>query len=422
MSFKENAEEIRDRAGRAMVHRDRSMIGPSYIYDENILNGNGSSYSAEVRNYQGIPSIEVTKKGRLFTVFYTGKDDEGPGNYLLLQKSDDGKSFGKPFMAVVPTTEGVRCFDPDLWCSPDGRLHLYWNQSYGYFDGRSGVWCATCDDPDADEPRFGAPKRIANGVMMCKPIEKSNGEWLLPAAVWPMRPFYDEPDCDGGTAWQELENRYIDGIGFYQMPEETHPNVYISRDKGESWELYGHTDDFNRMFPEHMVFEKKDGTLGMYVRTGIRGSKLGYAESKDGGATWSNGVLSDIYNPCTRFCIRRLPSGRLLLINHLLGEKPQRNNLTAFISEDDGESWCSHIVLDERCEVSYPDFAISPDGYIYAIYDYNRYIDKEILVAKFTEADVLAGKLISEGSELRIPVCKALGINPREIADKDKTN
>lgn len=417
MPFKPNAEEIRARALKAMEHRERSMIGPAYIYDYELLNGEGSPYSAEIRNYQGIPSIEVTKKGRLFTVFYTGKDDEGPGNYLLIQKSDDGKNYGKPFMAVVPTTEGVRCFDPDIWCSPDGRLHLYWNQSYGYFDGRSGVWCAICDDPDADEPRFGPPKRIANGVMMCKPIEKSNGEWLLPAAIWPGRPYFDEQDFEGvgSEAWQP-ELRCVDG--FHYMPEETYPNVYISRDKGENWELYGHTNDFCQMFPEHMVYEKTDGTLGMLIRTGGRGQKLAYAESKDGGATWTDCIVSDIYNPCTRFCIRRLPSGRLLMINHLLVEKRQRDNLAAFISEDDGETWTSHLILDERFAVSYPDFAISPDGYIYTIYDYNRYTDKEILIAKFTEADVLAGKLVTDGSELRIPVCKAHGINPKELTNK----
>ncbi len=416
MAFKENAAEIMERAMKALVHKENSMVGPAYIYDDEILNGEGSLYSAEVRNYQGIPSIECTKKGRIFTVFYTGKDDEGPGNFLLLQKSDDGKNFGKPFMAVVPTTEGVRCFDPDLWCSPDGRLHLYWNQSYGYFDGRSGVWSATCDDPDADVVRFNPPKRIANGVMMCKPIEKSTGDWLLPAAVWPMRPFFDVPDCDDNTSWREPENRYVEG--FHQMPEETHPNVYISRDKGESWEFYGHTNDCSRMFPEHMVFEKTDGTLGMYIRTGVKGSKLFYAESTDGGKTWTDGVASDIYNPCTRFCIRRLPSGRLLMVNHALGEKPYRNNLAAFLSEDDGATWSKPLILDERGEVSYPDFAISPDGYIYAIYDYNRYKDKEILVAKFTEEDVLAGKLVSDASEMRMLICKAMGTNPKELEKK----
>ena len=96
-------------------------------------------------------------------------------------------------------------------------------------------------------------------------------------------------------------------------------------------------------------------------------------------------------------------------------EKRQRDYLTAFISEDDGKTWKYELLLDERCQVSYPDFAIAPDGFIYAIYDYNRYSDKEILIAKFTEEDVLAGKIVTEGSELRIPVCKALGINPKEM-------
>ena len=116
MPFKPNAAEIRERAKKALVCRENSMLGPAYIYDYDILNREGSPYSAEVRNYQGIPSIDVTKKGRLFTVFYSGKDDEGADNFLLIQKSDDGKNFGKPFMAVVPTAPGVRCFDPDIWC------------------------------------------------------------------------------------------------------------------------------------------------------------------------------------------------------------------------------------------------------------------------------------------------------------------
>ena len=48
------------------------------------------------------------------------------------------------------------------------------------------------------------------------------------------------------------------------------------------------------MFPEQMVWEKTDGTLGMLIRTGGKGQMLAYAESKDGGATWTDSIVSDI--------------------------------------------------------------------------------------------------------------------------------
>ena len=36
------------------------------------------------RRWQGIPSIEVTKKGRIFVNFYTGQEAEVGGNIMVL--------------------------------------------------------------------------------------------------------------------------------------------------------------------------------------------------------------------------------------------------------------------------------------------------------------------------------------------------
>jgi len=72
-------------------------------------------------------------------------------------------------------------------------------------------------------------------------------------------------------------------------------------------------------------------------------------------------------------------------------------------------------VLDEHWEISYPDAAQAEDGTIYAVYDFNRASDKEILMAKFTEADLEAAALVSANSRLRMPVNKAHGLNPRAI-------
>jgi len=150
-----------------------------------------------------------------------------------------------------------------------------------------------------------------------------------------------------------------------------------------------------------MIVEKKDGTLWMLARTA---NGIYQSFSEDCGATWSTPSFSGIEHISARFNIRRLNSGRLLLVKHGREIKEltkSRTHLTAFLSEDDGQTWIGGLVLDERGEVSYPDSVQSPDGSIYIQYDYNRDTAGHILFAKVTEQDILSGKLVSEGSALR---------------------
>ena len=66
-------------------------------------------------------------------------------------------------------------------------------------------------------------------------------------------------------------------------------------------------------------------------------------------------------------------------------------------------------MLDERADVSYPDADEAGDGYIYITYDRDRVNEREILMARITEQDILEGNLISPGSALRMTVNKATG-------------
>ena len=49
------------------------------------------------------------------------------------------------------------------------------------------------------------------------------------------------------------------------------------------------------------------------------------------------------------------------------------------------------------------------DGWIYIIYDHKRLKVKQILMARFREEDVLAGRLVASGSLLRVLVDQAGG-------------
>lgn len=347
---------------------------------------------AEVhRLWQGIPSVECTKNGRIFVAFYSGGRSEGQGNYCLLVKSDDGGRTWSAPLAVALEGDTARAYDPALWIDPLGRLWFFWSVSPDYC-----VKTALCDDPDAPTPTFSDERSVVYDVMLNKPIVTAAGDWLFPAAVW-------EPSLVPPASF---------GAG--PTPHPTGAHVFVTRDAGKSFSLLGSALGERRSYDEHMLLEHPDGTLSMYTRT-LYG--IGLSHSTDGGRSWSPIVDSGIPNPCSRFHIRRLPSGRVLLVAH--HNFTGRNNLSAFLSEDGGETFPHVLLLDERAQVSYPDAAVTQDGRIHIVYDRERgaryspsvdYTDsaREILLATVTEEDILAGRILHPESALRVPV-SALG-------------
>jgi predicted neuraminidase len=157
-----------------------------------------------------------------------------------------------------------------------------------------------------------------------------------------------------------------------------------------------------------MIVELRDGRLWMLART--KGNPH-ESFSSDKGATWSEPKPSAIQNINARFFLRRLASGKLLLVKNgpPTERLTKRSHLSAFLSDDDGKTWSDGLLLDERSGVSYPDGFQSPDGLIHILYDWNRHTDAEILMARFREEDVLAGKLVTRDAALRMLANKATG-------------
>jgi predicted neuraminidase len=163
-------------------------------------------------------------------------------------------------------------------------------------------------------------------------------------------------------------------------------NVFASRDQGKTWVRRSGVAFPGTDFDEHMIVERKDGSLWMLART-----KDGISESTstDQGVTWSTPQPSSIHNVSARFFIRRLSSGKLLLVKNgpINLRLPRRSNMKAYLSDDDGKTWGKGLLIDDRSEVSYPDGFQAPNGDIHILYDWNRHTDAEILHVKFTEAD-----------------------------------
>ena len=315
---------------------------------------------------QGVAGIERTAKGRLWAVY--GRDVESARNFQVLKCSDDdGKTWSEVKLMILPRA-GTRAMSANVWIDPQGRLWLFWAQSAGQADGRFGIWAITTDEPDAAEPRWSAPRRIGDGIMLNKPTVLTNGDWLLTSSVW----------------------KADDSI-----------KVYASSDKGETFTLRGTANiepAASRGPDEPMIVERKDGTLWMMVRC------HGLAEtlSKDQGKTWTPVQHLPMQHPTSRFFLRRLHSGALLLVKHGgVNEKVKREKLMTFVSDDDGKTWQGGLMIDERDDVTYPDGVQATDGTIYLVYDYHRTPEGIIHMATFREEDVRAAKQVTDKVRLR---------------------
>ena len=356
----------------------------AYEYDDPtrpkvLINPTDEEYQDGYRNWQGIPGIAKAENGRLWATWYSGSTGEGDYNWSVLYTSvDDGETWTGPKVVIDPPGSN-RAFDPNLWIDPDGRMWFFWNQSYNLWQN---VWCMYTENPGDENPTWSKPKMIANGVCMNDPVVLSTGEWLLPTTVW--------------EHWTTIDPGVRDAMGI-----ELNSNCYISADKGQTWTYQGSVIEYAtaRELDENMIVEVEAGKLMMYIRTPIGIQK---AFSTDKGKSWTPAADADVSNVVSRFYISKLSSGNLLLVyNDPPNGGTSRSHMTAALSTDGGETWPYKLMLDQRNTTAYPDAQQDADGNIYVIYDHSRIGENEIYMAKITEADIMAGQLVTEGSKIQ---------------------
>ena len=344
-----------------------------------------AEHSAATRRHTGIPSVAVAPGGRLWATWYgspTGGEDSN--NYCTLATSADEGGTWQDVLVADPDGIGPkRAFDPEVWVAPNGRLHWTWTERVAPLQKDAKDANAGClADPkkdrlmgvmlDANElpaGPFPEPREICRGVMMCKPIVLDDGTWLWPSAHWSDAP----SSC-----------------------------FYASTDVGKTFSFRGGVTlpEPKRSYDEHAVVQLANGDLLTLIRT-VRGPKTHQSISHDRGRTWTAPTPANFRHTDSRLFLRKLKSGHLLLVKHgAIDKDVGRQDLTAFVSTDDGATWKGGLLIDERKDVSYPDGDQAADGTIYIVHDHDRRGAQEILISRFTEDDVLAGKLVNPSSWL----------------------
>jgi hypothetical protein len=373
-------------AGEKNMERTDSLL-PAEVHTAPL----SARYQDENRMFLCGPGIAVSPGGRLWVTFKSGDIGEDEDNCTIVVTSGDrGETWSKPVLAV--DIDGpVRTNDPGIWTDPNGKVTLMFGQVCGFWDGRGGLWTMTAENGDDEHTKWSAPVRLSDGYTKNKPFVTKDGRWLYLI------------EHMGPKGWR---GRYAKGAPMepgliHPRPELNHANVFVSDDQGKTLSFLGQSTipKQDKTYQEHMIVEKKDGTLWMLGRTKYG---VGEAFSGDGGKTWTEmAPAKGIKGPSSRFFFQRLASGNLLLIKNgpAIDEPSGRTHMTAYLSDDDGATWPYHLLLDERA-TSYPDAAQDKDGVLHVVHDFGRYREKIVCYHRITEADIRAGRLVTQGSRL----------------------
>ena len=342
----------------------------------------GPAHSPGLRRHVGVPSIAVSpKNGRLWVTWFGGVTaGEDSNNYCVLTTSADNGKTWKEVLVYDPDGEGpLRAFDPRVWISPDGVLR--WTVTVRRVPLRKDTpdkpYAGAAADASNDdlmmvelnaenEPAapWPAPRRVARGVMLGRPIVDRAGRWLLPSSHW------------------RTENSAA---------------VYASTDAGTTFaHLGGATVPAGRRFAdEHSILQLRDGSFRMYFRVSGGPDGCWTSESKDGCRTWSEAKPANFKSTDTRCAVSRLKSGKWLLVkNGELDFGGGRRRLTAYLSDDEGKTWKGGLRLAADTG-TYPDADQAPDGTIHVVWDNDRLGVMDLNYARFTEEDVLACRGVS---------------------------
>ena len=195
-----------------------------------------------------------------------------------------------------------------------------------------------------------------------------------------------------------------------------HPSVaatIYSDDRGATWHAGGIAMADTAEFPdpnETAAVQRSDGRVMLNIRTEAKANRRTIVTSKDGATDWSLPRLQqDLPDPICFASLMRLSTKKTGRRNRLLFSNPDsltrgdgrdilskdRNNLTVYLSYDEGNSWPVKRTLEEGSS-GYSDLAVLPDGTILCLYeagdDPGSFPNRKLVLARFNLEWLTGGK------------------------------
>jgi len=344
---------------------DKNSLDTKLYLEGGILKDQDSNFFFKNRTWQGTPSIGMDRNKNLFVGWISGGEGEGTENYITVSLSKDNGAtwLHNKLVVYVNTLDSTRLMDVCFFNDKFGNLYMVWAKHVQKKNSKEWaiVWYSKLT-LRGNTINYTAPRPIAEGSMLNKPYysEKRN-KLYFPIAYW----FWGNASIYEGQ-YDPLNTKNLlafKNVGYLPI-QKSISNIH-----------------------EHMLVELSDNTFLGMVRTT---DGIYYSRSKDA-SIWDSPSKFMGIGPTavSRFCLRKLKSGRLILIanNNVI-----RRDLRIFLSEDDGKTWPYSLMLDSRWWSTYPDFEEDVNGELKIVYDFERKPTGTIYYATIKEADIIAGK------------------------------
>lgn len=345
-------------------------------------------------NYR-IPAICTLPDGTLLAVNDKRKYNEGdlPQDIDIVcrRSTDNGRTWSEPSNIIVGTGYKHGYGDPALVVCPNGDVLCV-------FCGLNGFWQST----EADPQGIFVCRSTDGGVSWSQAEDIHTAVWGSQAVNSACRNYKGGFIASGnGLVLKrgEHKGRIIFVAALCRKSANIADNYAVySDDNGHIWQV---SDLAFSRGDEAKVVELVDGRVLMSVR---QSGPRGYNISEDGGATWgAQNVWPEMStNACNGELLRLCsvdgaqfgePSGERNILIHSIPNSMDRENVSIFVSYDEGRTWQDPVTLCAGPSV-YSSLTLQRDGTIGAYIEKNPNGACELWYQNFTYAWLLEQLII----------------------------